>query len=103
MIPDTTKLPAAVEQTVDATALAKNNHHTPTALGPQLEDTPRATTAWAAPTVAAAVVVAAMAAAKAAHHMALAEELVEAAIVEAEATRTATPSATHVAATMPAT
>jgi hypothetical protein len=48
-----------------------------------------------------------MAAAKAAiaraHHTTLAKELVVAAIAEAEATRTATPPTTHVAATMPAT
>jgi hypothetical protein len=38
-----------------------------------------------------------------AHHMVLAEELVAVAIAEAEATRTATLLATHVAAMMPAT
>jgi hypothetical protein len=46
---------------------------------------------------------AAEAAAAVAHHMALAEELVTVAIVEAEATRTATPPATHVVAMMPTT
>jgi hypothetical protein len=60
---------------VDATAPAENNHQTQTALGPQLEDPPRAATAWAALAVAAVALVAATAAAEAAavgaHHMAL--------------------------------
>jgi hypothetical protein len=97
MNPDTMKLPVVFQQTVDATAPAENNHKTTTALGPQLEDPPRAATATAVATTAAE------AAAEAAHHMALAEELVAVAIAEAEATRTAMPPATHVAATMPAT
>jgi hypothetical protein len=108
MNPDTMKLPVVFQQTVDATAPAENNHKTPTALGPQLEDPPRAATATAVAT--AALVAAAEAAAAAAHHMALAEELVAlaeelvaVAIAEAEATQTAMPPATHVAATMPAT
>jgi hypothetical protein len=103
----TMKLPAAVQQMVDATTHVENNHTTPTALGPQLEDPPRATTLRAAPAEAVAVLVATMTAAgeaaAGAHHTTLAEELVAAAIAEAEATRTATPLATHVAATMPAT
>jgi hypothetical protein len=90
MNPDTMKLPAPVQQTVDATAPVKNNHQTPTALGPQLEDPPRVVTARAAPAVAAAALVvatvAAEAAAAGAHHMELAEELVMAAIAGAEAT-----------------
>jgi hypothetical protein len=45
----------------------------------------------------------AVAAAAGNHHMALAEELVAVAIAGAEATRTATSPATHMAATMPAT
>jgi hypothetical protein len=72
-----------------------------------LEDPPRVATAKAAPVVAAAPLVATMeatvTAAAEAHHMALVEELVEAAIVEAEATRIATSPTTHVAATTPAT
>jgi hypothetical protein len=69
----------------------KNTSQTPTALGPQLEDPLRAATARAALAVAAVVleVVAATAvvvpAAVEAHPMALAEELVAAAIAEVEA------------------
>jgi hypothetical protein len=89
MNPDTMKLPAVVQQTVDATVPAKNNHRTPTALGPQLEDPPRAATAWAAPVVAAGALVAVMTAAEAAsavpNHMALAEELAAATIAKAKA------------------
>jgi hypothetical protein len=96
MNPDTMKLLAAAQQTVDATAPAKNNHRTPTTLGPQLEDPPRAATVRAAPAAAGAAAVGA-------HHMALAEELVAAVIAEVEATQTAMSPATHVAATMPAT
>jgi hypothetical protein len=107
MNPGTMKLPAAVQQMADATAPVENNHTTPTALGPQLEDPPRVATAWATPAVAAAALVAAMAMTGATtagdHHTALAEEMVAATIMEAEATRTATSPATHVAATMPAT
>jgi hypothetical protein len=106
MNPDTMKLTAAAQQTVDATAPTENYQRTPTALGPQLEDPPNAATARAALTVAAAVLVTMTAAAEAAvvgdHHMALAEELVAAAIVEVEATRRATSPATHVAAMVPA-
>jgi hypothetical protein len=107
MNPDTMKLPAAVQQTVDATAPAENNHTIPTAPGPQLEDPLKAATTRAASAVAAAALVGAMAAAgvavAGAHHTTLVEELVAAAIAEAESTRTATSLATHVAATMPAT
>jgi DNA-binding LacI/PurR family transcriptional regulator len=84
----------------DATAAMGNNHQTPTALGPQLEDPPKLATARAVTAVAVAVAV--VAAAKA-HHTTLAKELAAATIAGAEATRTATPPATHVAATMPAT
>jgi hypothetical protein len=107
MNPGTMKLAVAVQQMVDATAPVENNHTTPTALRPQLEDSPRAATVRVAPAVAVAVLVAALAvvgaAAVGAHHMALAEELVAAAITEADDTRTATSPATHVVATMPAT
>jgi hypothetical protein len=108
MNPDTMKLPAVVQQTVDATALAENNHPTPTALGPQLEDPPKVATARATLVVAAVALVAAMATAgvavAGARHMVLAEELAAAAVIaEAEATRTAMSPAIHVAATIPAT
>jgi hypothetical protein len=107
MNPGTMKLLAVVQQMVDATAIVENNHTTPIALGPQLEDPPRAATVRSVLTEAVAALVAMMAAAGAAtagaHHMVLAEELVAAAIAEAEAMRTTTPPTTHVAATMPAT
>jgi hypothetical protein len=84
------KLPAAVQQMVDATAPVENNPQTPTALEPQLEDPPRAATARTVPAVAATalveVTVAAGAAAAGAHRMALAEELVVVATAGAEAT-----------------
>jgi hypothetical protein len=106
MNPGTMKLPAAVQQMVDETAPVKNNHRTSTALGPQLEDPNKVAIARAAPAESAAALVAATAATEAAaavaHHMVLAEELA-AAIAEAEATRTAMPLATHMAATMHAT
>jgi hypothetical protein len=93
------------DNTVYATAPAENNHTTPTAPGPHLEDPPKAATARAAPAGAAAVLVAVLAttvvAVAGAHHTALAEELVAAVITEAEATRTAMSLATHMAATMP--
>jgi hypothetical protein len=88
---------------VNTTASAENNSQTPTALGPQLKDPPKAATARAASAVAAAALVAARAAEVGAHHMALAEKLVAAAIAGAEARQTSTSPATHVAATMPAT
>jgi hypothetical protein len=107
MKPDITKLLVAALQMADATVSAKNNSQTPTTLGPQLEDPPRVATAKATPVVAAAPLVVATAAAVAAatesHHMALAEELVAAAITEVEATRIATSPATHVVAMTPAT
>jgi hypothetical protein len=107
MKPDNMKLPVAVQQTVDATAPTENNHITPTALGPQLEDPSKAATARAAPAVVVAalvtMMVAAEATAAAARQTAWVEELVAVVIAEAEATRTATSPATHVAATMPAT
>jgi hypothetical protein len=58
MNPDTMKLPVVAQQMVDATAPTENNHQTPTALGPQLEDPPRAAIAKVAPTVSAAALVA---------------------------------------------
>jgi hypothetical protein len=78
-LPDATKLLVAAWQTVDATVSMENNSQTPTALGPLLEDPPRAATTRAA-------TAAATTAATEAHHMALAEELVAAVIAEAEAT-----------------
>jgi hypothetical protein len=85
------KLLAAVQWMVDANAPVENNHTTPTALGPQMEDPPRAATVRPAPAEAAAALFAVMAAAGAAavgaHHTAVAEELAAAAaIAEAEAT-----------------
>jgi hypothetical protein len=107
MSPGITKLLVAVQQKVDATAPEENNHRTPTALGSQLEDPPGAATARPAPVEAAVVLVAATAATEAAavgaHLTVLAGKLVAAAITEAEATRTATSPASHVAATMLAT
>jgi hypothetical protein len=107
MKPDITKLLVAARQTVDTTVFVENNNQTSTALGPQLEDPPRAATARAALVVATpplvAVTAVVVAAVMGAHHTALAEELVEVTIVETEATRTATPPATHAAATTPAT
>jgi hypothetical protein len=107
MNPGTMRLPATAQQMVDVTSPVEKNHITPTALAPQLEDPPRAATARAALTVAATTLVVATAvagaAAAGAHHTTLAEELVAAVIAEAEATRTTTSSATHVAAVMPAT
>jgi hypothetical protein len=106
MKPDTMKLPVAARQMADATAPVGNNNQIPTALGPQLEDPPKPATAKVAPTPTAVELVAVMVAAAAsaeAHHMALAEELVAAVITEAEAMRTTTLPASHVAATMPTT
>jgi hypothetical protein len=89
MNPGTMKLLAAVQQMVDVISPEENNHTTPTALGLQLEDPPRAAIVRAAPAEAAAALVAVMtaegAAAAGAHHMALAGELVAVAIAEAEA------------------
>jgi hexokinase len=92
MKPDITKLLVAAWQTEDATLSAENNSQTPTALGPQLEDPPRAATARAATLVA--VIAAAVVASAGAHHTVLAEELVAAMIAEAEATPTATSPTT---------
>jgi hypothetical protein len=106
MNPGTIKLPVAIQLMVDATAPVENNHTTPTSLGPQLEDPPKVATVWAVPLEAAVALVAAMVAAGAAaaeaHHTVLAEELVAAAIAEAEALQTATSLGTHMAAMMPA-
>jgi hypothetical protein len=76
----------------EATVSVQNTSHTPTALGPQLEDPRKAATARATPAATAAalevVVVASVAAVAAteAHPTAPIEEQVAAAIVEAEAT-----------------
>jgi hypothetical protein len=99
------KTQAAVQPITDATVLEKSYCKTPTALGHLLEDLLRAATAqvtlaavalwWLAvtPTVEAAVA--------GAPHTGLEEELVAEAIAKAEATQTATPPVSHVAATMP--
>jgi hypothetical protein len=104
---DTMKLLAEVQQMVDVTTPVENNHTTPTAQGPQLEDPPRMATVRVVSVVAVATLVAvtavAEAAAAAARHTAQVEELVAAAITEAEATQTTTSPATHMAAMMPAT
>jgi hypothetical protein len=95
---------AATGKMADATMSAQNTSTIPTALGPQLEDSRRVATAREAPTVVVvapevvAAVAVVVAAAAEGHLTASAEELVVATIVEAEATRTATPPATHVAA-----
>jgi hypothetical protein len=108
MKPGTTKPLIAARQTTEATVSTENTSQTPTAVGPQLEDPCRAATAKAVPaTVVAApeVVVeaaVAVAAAAEAHLTVLAEELVAAAIAEAEATRTSMSPAVHMAATTPA-
>jgi hypothetical protein len=100
---DITKLLVAARQMADVTVSIENHSQIPTALGLQLEDPPRAATARAVLVVAAAPLVAVAAAAVEVHHTTLVEELVAAAIVEAEDTRIATSPATHMAATMPAT
>jgi hypothetical protein len=89
---------------VDAISPVENNHRTPTALGTQLEDPPRAATA--PPEAAVTLVtttVATGAAATGVHLTVLAGELVAAAIAEAEATQIATSPASHMTAMMPAT
>jgi hypothetical protein len=91
---------------MDATVLEKNSHRTPTVLGHQLEDLLRAVTVLVAPVVVAAllimVILVVEAAAAGAPHTGLAGELVVEAIMEAEATQTATSLVPHTAATMPA-
>jgi hypothetical protein len=108
MKPNTTKPLTVARQMANATVSVENTSQTPTALGPQLEDPPRVTTATVTPVVAAAVLevvavmVAVVEAAAEAHPIVLAEDLVAVAIAEAEAARIAMPPTTHVAATMPA-
>jgi hypothetical protein len=96
----------AAQLTTDATVLEENYHKTPTAVGHQLVDLLRAATAPAALAVVAAwqlmVMLAAEAATPGAPHTELAGEPVTEAIVEEEATQTATSPVSHVAATMPA-
>jgi hypothetical protein len=90
---------------MDATVLEENYRRTPTALGHQLVDLLRAATVPAALVVVVArrlmVMLAAEAAAAGAPHTGLAGELVAEAIVEAEATQTATSLVPHAAATTP--
>jgi DICT domain-containing protein len=92
----------AVQLTTDATVLEENYHRTPTALGHQLVDLLRAATAREALVVVAAQRLKVMLAVGA-PHTGPEEEPVEEAIVEAEATQTATPLVSHATAMMPAT
>jgi hypothetical protein len=89
MKPGTTKPLVTARRTLEATVSAGNTSQIPTALGPQLEDPRRAAITKVAPAavaVAAEVVAAAAAVAAAEVHLtAPAEELVAAAIAEAEA------------------
>jgi hypothetical protein len=85
----------------DATTSVSNTNQTPTALGPLWEDPHRAAIAKGVTTVVV-VPVAAVAAVAEAPPTALEEESVEAVTAEAEATRIATPLATHIVATTPA-
>jgi hypothetical protein len=100
------KPPAAVQPTTDATVLKESYSRTPTVLGHLLQDLLRAITALVA---LAAVVLwwlaatpAAEAAAAGAPRTGLEGEPVAEAIVEAEATQTATSPVSHAAAAMPA-
>jgi hypothetical protein len=91
---------------MDAIVLEENYRRTPTELGQQPVDLLRVATAPAAPTVTAMsypmVMRVAEAVAAGAPHTGLAGEPAAGAIAEAEATQTATPLVSHVAATMPA-
>jgi hypothetical protein len=91
---------------MDAIVLEENYHRTPTELGQQPVDLLRVATAPAAPAVTAMsypmVMRVAEAVAAGAPHTELAGEPAAGAIAEAEATQTATPLVSHVAATMPA-
>jgi hypothetical protein len=97
----------AVQRIMDAIVLEENSPRTPTVPGHQWEDLLRVITVLAAPVVVATLLVTvtlvAEAAAAGARHTGLEEELVVEAIVEVEATQTATSLAHRVAATMPAT
>jgi hypothetical protein len=90
---------------MDATVLEENIHRTPTVLGHQLDDLPRAVTVLVAPVVVVALLVMVMLVAEAAvvggPHTGLAGEPAAEAITEAEATQTATSPMSHAAATMP--
>jgi hypothetical protein len=96
----------AVQRTTDATVLEENYHRILTVLGHQLVDLLRAATVPTALVVVAALLPMAMLAAEAAAagapHTGLAAEPVAEAIVEAEATQTATSLVPHAAATTPA-
>jgi hypothetical protein len=96
----------AVQRTTDATILEVNYRRTPTALGNQLVDLLRAAIVPEALAVVAPwqlmVMMAGEAAAAGAPHMGLAREPVAEAIMEPEATQTATSLVSHAAATMPA-
>jgi hypothetical protein len=96
----------AVLLTMNATVLKENYHRTPTALGHQLVDLLKASTAPAALVVVAVrwlmVMLAAEAAAAGAPHTGLEGEPVAEAIAEAEATQTATSLVSHAAAMMTA-
>jgi hypothetical protein len=96
---------AAVQPTTDATILEESYRRTPIALGHLLEDLLRAVTA---PVALAAVVLwwltatpVAEAAVARAPHTGLEGEPVAEAVVEAEATQSATSLVSHAAATMP--
>jgi hypothetical protein len=90
---------------MDATVLEENYRRTPTVLGHQQVDLPKATTVPAAPVVVAVLLLMVMleveAAAAGAPHTWLAGELAAEVIVEAEATQTATSPVPHAAAMMP--
>jgi hypothetical protein len=96
----------AVQRTMDATVLEEKSPRTPTVQGHQREDLLRAVTVLAAPVVVAALLITVMLAAEAmaaGHpHTGLEEEPVAEAIVDVEATQTATSPAPHTAAMMPA-
>jgi hypothetical protein len=98
--------PQVAVQVMDATVLEENSHKTPTVLGQQLEDLLRVAIVLAAPVPVGAlimVMLVAEVAAAGAPHTGLKGEPMAEAIVEAEATQTATSLAPHAAATMPAT
>jgi hypothetical protein len=96
----------AVQRTTDATVLEENYRRTPTVLGHQVVDLLTAATVPAAPVVVAApllmVMLAAEAAAARAPHTGLAGEPVAEAIMESEATQTATSLVPHAVAMTPA-
>jgi hypothetical protein len=99
MKPETTKPLVTARKTAKATVFVKNTSQVPTSQGPQLEDPPRAATARAAPAAVAVEAMAVVAVAEV-HLMAPVDEMVAAAIAEADATRTAMSPAVHVEATM---